>query len=236
MMAADIGILYLVPVPLAPGALHTLAPQVINVLHATHHFIVENARTARRFIKSTNPPYQIAALYITELSKHDQTDPAQHLAPLFAGHNVGILSEAGCPGIADPGSLLVQFAHAHGVNVVPLSGPSSICLALMASGMNGQRFQFHGYLSPKRDLLMIDLKRLEELARKDQATQIFIETPYRNTQVVETAFQVLSQDIVFCIAVDLTSDTEWTRTMQIKAWKAYALPELHKRPAVFCLG
>jgi 16S rRNA (cytidine1402-2'-O)-methyltransferase len=230
------GTLYLIPVPLAPDALHTLSSQIIEVLHATQHFVVENARTSRRFIKSTNPPYPIDSLVITELDKHDLTDARKHLEPLFDGRHVGVLSEAGCPGIADPGSVLVRFAHAHQVRVVPLTGPSSILLALMASGMNGQQFHFHGYLSAKKGQLNNDLKRLEDLVRKDRATQIFIEAPYRNTQVFEIALQVLSDETALCLAIDLTAGTEWIRTMKIGAWKKYAVPELHKRPAVFLIG
>ena len=230
------GTLYLIPVPLAADALHTLAPEIIAVLRSTNHFIVENARTARRFIKTTNPPYQIDALILTELSKHESNPAEQLLSPLFAGHNVGILSEAGCPGIADPGSALVQFAHRKGVRVVPLTGTSSLLLALMASGLNGQRFLFHGYLSPKKDVLAADLRRLEDISRRDDATQLFIETPYRNTQVVETALRVLADSTMFCIAVDLTSPAEWIQTLEVSAWRKATVPDLHKRPAVFCLS
>jgi len=230
------GTLYLIPVPIASDALHTLAPEVVTVLHTTAHFIVESARTARRFIKTTQPPYQIDSLHIVELNKHAPDSPELLLRPLIAGHNVGILSEAGCPGIADPGSALVQYAHRAGIKVVPLTGPSSVLLALMASGLNGQRFQFHGYLSPKRDQLATELKQLEDLSRRDTATQIFIETPYRNTQVLETALRLLAETTLLSIAVDLTSPGEWIRTLEIRAWRTCAIPNLHKRPAVFCLS
>lgn len=230
------GTLYLIPTPLFPGAVQTLSPQVVHVLHRTMYYIVENARTARRFMKSMNTPHPIHSLSITELDKHREDHPAILLTPLMEGHDVGVMSEAGCPGIADPGSALVMHAHTLGLPVVPLTGPSSIILALMASGLNGQRFQFHGYLSPKKDQLAVDLRRLEEISRKDSATQIFIETPYRNLQVIEIAFKTLKPATLFCVAMDLTSDTEFVRTLPIAKWKNTQLPEAHKRPAVFLMG
>ncbi len=230
------GVLYLIPVPLAPGSPDTLAPGTSRVIHRTTCFIVENARTARRFIKSTNPPYRVEALSITELDKHGSNDPAALLAPLFSGKNIGVMSEAGCPGIADPGSTLVHYAHDNGIRVVPLTGPSSILLALMASGLEGQRFQFHGYLSPKKAGLASDLRKLEDLARREKGTQIFIETPYRNLQIFEIALHVLAEDTMLCVAADLTGEEEWIRTFSIGQWKQLPKPDLHKRPAVFCIG
>ncbi len=229
------GTLYLIPVPLYPGALQTLSSQVIQIIHATNYFIVEDARTARRFIKSTNPPSSIESLHIVELNKHAEDDPMILLSPLLEGNDVGLMSESGCPGIADPGSNLVLRAHERGIHVVPLTGPSSILLTLMASGMNGQHFQFHGYLSPKKDQIASDIRRLEEISRKYKATQIFIETPYRNQQVIETAIRTLAPATLFCVGVDLTSASEMVRTLPISKWKEVSLPELHKRPSVFCL-
>lgn len=235
MKTAQTGRLYLIPVPLAGDALQTLSPQVITAIHGLRHFVVENARTARRFISTTNPPYRIDELEIVEIGKHDHGDPAELLAPLFGGLDMGMMSEAGCPGIADPGSELVRFAHEKRIKVIPLTGPSSILLALMASGLGGQQFSFHGYLAPKRDQLASDLRRLEGISAREHATQIFIETPYRNAQVMETALQVLGAETRFCVAVDLTSDTEWIRSMTIREWRQTEAPNLHKRPAVFCL-
>jgi 16S rRNA (cytidine1402-2'-O)-methyltransferase len=229
------GALFLIPTPLMADAIQTLSPQLIAVVHRLQYFIVENARTARRFIKSTNPVHPIDTLQITELNKHTEDDLQALLAPLLEGNDVGVMSEVGCPGIADPGSKLVLRAHQHGVGVVPLTGPSSIILTLMASGMNGQRFHFHGYLSPKKEHLASDLRKLEEISRRDRATQIFIETPYRNQQVLEVAMKILSPSTLFCIGVDLTSETEMVRTFSISAWKKNPLPDLHKRPTVFCL-
>lgn len=228
--------LYCIPVPLSDGALHTLTPHAIAVLHGIRHFVVENARTARRFIRSTDPLHAIDTLVISEIG--DSTVQEMHalLAPLRTGYDMGLMSEAGCPGIADPGAALVRAAHAEGITVVPLAGPSSILLAMMASGLGGQRFQFHGYLSHKKPQLTKDLMRLQTQAKRDQATQVFIETPYRNRQVIEAALTVLTPHTLLCIAADLTGPGEWIRTMTIGEWKAFSLPDLHKRPCVFCLG
>lgn len=235
MQINSTGTLYLIPTPLINGALQTLSPHAIQVIHTLQYFIAEDARTARRFIKQTAPPYSIDSLNITELDKHDTNDSDVLLAPLMKGLDVGVLSEAGCPGIADPGSDLVIAAHEKGIHVAPLTGPSSIVLALMASGLNGQRFQFHGYLSPKKEQLTADLRRLEALSHKEHATQIFIETPYRNKQVIEAALNTLLPTTLFCIAADLSCETEFIRTLPIKEWRGMAMPELHKRPCVFLL-
>lgn len=229
------GTLYLIPVPLAADGLDALTPRSVRIIHGLAHFVVENARTARRFIKTTDPPYSIQSLTITEIGKHEDIPPETLLAPLLAGHDMGLMSEAGCPVVADPGSDLVRFAHERGIKVIPLAGPSSILMALMASGLGGQQFQFHGYLSPQRNELARALKTLESSSTRDQATQVFIETPYRNTQVVTTALEVLADQTWFTVAVDLTAETEWVRTMRIADWKKASLPDLHKRPAVFCL-
>lgn len=233
--ASTTGRLYLIPTPLLPGAVQTLPPHSVQIMHTTYYYIAENARSARRLIKASDPPFALNAVHVSELDKHNAQDIGGMLAPAFAGHHIGLLSEAGCPGVADPGSAVVLRAHAIGVKVVPLIGPSSVVLALMASGLNGQQFQFHGYLSPKKEHLSTDLRRLEDASRKDQITQIFIETPYRNRQVTDTAFKVLSPSTLFCIAADLTGENEFILTMTIAEWRRYNLPELHKRPAVFCL-
>lgn len=227
--------LFLIPIPLIPGALQTLSPQVIDVVQRTQYFVVENARTARRFIKLTNPAHPIDHLHIVELDKHRQNLPAELLAPILEGRDIGMMSEAGCPGIADPGSELVRYAHEHGIRVAPLTGPSSIILALMASGMNGQQFQFHGYLPPKKEQMARALKRIEDVSRREKSTQIFIETPYRNQQIIDAALNVLSTSTLFCVAADLTAENEYVRTLAIAAWRQETLPDFQKRPAVFCL-
>ncbi len=156
------------------------------------------------------------------------------LKPALDGHDLGILSEAGCPGIADPGAKLVELAHRRGVEVVPLVGPSSILLALMASGMNGQSFAFHGYLSAKSPA--DDLKRLEQLAVKRRQTQVFIETPYRNKAIIEQVLRVLQPGTRFCIAADLTLATQFVQTKTIGEWRKAPPMGLDKRPVVFLVG
>jgi len=230
------GKLYLFPTPLSENAIHTLPTYVIEKLHQIDVFIAERAKTARHFIKATKPPHPIQALTVHELGKYTEiAEWRQYLDAALEGKDIGLLSEAGCPGIADPGAEIVRLAYEKGLEVVPFVGPSSILLALMASGMNGQEFSFKGYLSPKKPQLAKDLKTLEQVSQRFHQTQIFIETPYRNQALVETALQALSPSTRFCIACDLTAPTEWTRTLTIAEWKETKLPDLHKRPAIFLL-
>ena len=151
------------------------------------------------------------------------------------GNDLGLLSEAGCPAVADPGALIVQLAHQKEIEVIPMVGPSSLLLALMASGMNGQQFCFNGYLSPKRPLLQKDLKRLEQQSARFDQTQLFIETPYRNQALIETALRTLSPETFFCIAANLTLPNQYVKTKRIKAWRKETIPDLHKQPAVFLI-
>jgi len=231
-----LGKLYLFPSTLAEGATHTIPQYVIEKLHEIDVFVAERAKTARRFIKSTQPTRPISVLTVHELGKYtDVSEWRQFLDAAQEGKDIGLLSEAGCPGVADPGAEIVKLAYEKGMEVVPFVGPSSILLALMASGMNGQQFCFHGYLSPKKPQLIQDLKRLEQSSQRFRQTQIFIETPYRNQALVETAIQTLSPNTQFCIACDLTASTEWIKTQTIVTWKKDKLPNLHKRPAIFLL-
>ncbi|MEM1320190.1 MAG: SAM-dependent methyltransferase [Bacteroidota bacterium] len=231
------GKLYLIPVPLGEGALATIPSYVIERLHQLRYLVAERAKSARHFIKSTHPKLALQELNISELNKRTRPEEVQQLlAPALAGEDMGLLSEAGCPAVADPGAQLVALAHRKGIQVVPLVGPSSILLALMASGMNGQQFCFHGYLPPKRPELASALKRLEQAALRHQQTQLFIETPYRNKGLIEQALQVLSPKTRFCIAADLTLPTEYVQTLRISEWRKAKLPDLHKRPAIFLIG
>ena len=231
------GKLYLIPVPLGEGGEQAIPAYVIEHLHQLHFFIAERARTARRFISSTKPPHAISELTFYEINKHTPPEErAQFLAVAEEGQNIGLLSEAGCPGVADPGAFIVQTAHEKDIEVVPLVGPSSILLGLMASGMNGQNFCFHGYLPPKKPELMRELKFLEQRVFKHRQTQIFIETPYRNKGLIEASINTLSPDMLFCIAADLTLPTEYIRTQTIAEWRKTDIPDLHKRPAIFLLG
>jgi len=237
--------LYLIPTPIAENALHTIPPYVQEIARGLEIFIAERAKTARHFIKSLHPPRPIQEMVFTELQPHPGPPPmggneiaadeaeATFLAAIKSDKDVGLLSEAGCPGVADPGAAIVALAHEKGVKVVPLVGPSSLLLALMASGMNGQRFAFHGYLSPKRPELARDLRRLESLARQHDQTQIFIETPYRSQMVLEVALENLAADTPFGVAQDLTGAGEFVRSLPIKEWKKLENTALEKLPGVF---
>jgi len=186
-MAQQRGRLFLLPSPILEGELHSIPADVIRVLHSLDYFIVERARTARRYISMTKPDKAIDSLSIMEITVSDisEIEIQQALAPALEGNDIGIMAEAGLPAIADPGNIYVAMAHQMDIEVVPMSGPSSIFMALMASGLEGQRFMFHGYLSAKKDELGKQLHDLEVRADKDDATQIFIEAPYRNHQVME---------------------------------------------------
>ncbi|GAB5555584.1 MAG: SAM-dependent methyltransferase [Saprospiraceae bacterium] len=230
------GTLFLIPTPIAEAAVHTLPAYVVDQLHQLDLFIAERAKTARRFIRDTNPPRPISELTFYELNKRTTPEERQtFLEPALAGKDIGLMSEAGCPGVADPGALVVAQAHQLGVKVVPLVGPSSILMALMASGMNGQSFAFHGYLSVKPPDLAKDLKRLEQQSARNKQTQLFIEAPYRNRGMFEQALKVLAPSTRFGIALDLTAPEEYVKTFRIKDWPKEKWPELHKRPAIFLL-
>lgn len=235
--------LYLLPCPIADDALHTIPPYVQDIARRLDVFIVERAKTARHFIKSLGPARPIQEMIFSELAQHpvpgnkEPTEAGQVFREaVAAGKDVGLLSEAGCPGIADPGAEIVALAHRTGVRVVPLVGPSSLFLALMASGMNGQRFAFHGYLSPKRPELARDLRRLEQLARQHDQTQLFIETPYRSQMVLEVALEALQPDTAFGVAQDLTGTAEMIRSQPVREWHKSDPITLVKAPAVFLVG
>lgn len=231
-------VLYLIPVPIAENALHTLPPYVQDIARRLDIFIVERAKTARHFIKSLGPEKPIREMVFTEIPEHTHAEAAEKtfLEAVSAGKDVGLLSEAGCPGVADPGAGIVALAHREGVRVMPLVGPSSLLLALMASGMNGQRFAFHGYLSPKRPELARDLRRLEQLTRQHDQTQLFIETPYRSQMVLEVALETLQPDTIFSVAQDLTGAGELIRSLPVREWRKAGKVELAKAPAVFLIG
>ena len=231
------GKLYLIPTPLGEATLQTIPTYVVEIVHALHTFIAERAKTARHFIKATVPPYPLSNVTVFEIEEKTQSVDYKELIPIFnAGKNVGLMSEAGCPGVADPGAVVVEWAHKQGIEVVPLVGPSSILLALMASGMNGQSFAFQGYLAAKRADLGKDLTRMEALAHKNTQTQIFIETPYRNRQFIETALAILQPQTKFCIAADLTLPTQYIVTKTIAEWRKTVLPDLHKHATIFLIN
>ncbi len=230
------GKLYLIPSPLGEDAIHTIPPYVVDIIHRLDYFIAERAKTARHFIKQTQPLKAFSELTFYELNKRTPLEEQRtFLDDTLKGHDIGLLSEAGCPGIADPGAMIVKLAYEKEIEVVPLVGPSSILMALMASGMNGQQFCFHGYLSPKKPELIKALKRLEQESRRLKQTQIFIETPYRNHSFIDAALQALNPKTKFCIACDISLSTAYIKTYSIQKWKSIKRPDLHKRPAIFLL-
>ena len=232
----ELGKLVLIPTTLSEDPQAGLHPCTQLHIRSLRYFIVEQARTARRWIKAVCPEIDIQTLQITELDSHDPHPGYRDiLLPALSGHSIGLMSEAGCPGVADPGANVVAEAHQLGIRVAPLVGPSALLLALMGSGMSGQSFCFHGYLSAKKPQLVQDLRRLESLATKLKQTQLFIEAPYRNHQILETAIQSLQPHTRLCVAVDLTGSTEWIYTTTIARWRNIQV-DLHKRPAIFLIG
>jgi 16S rRNA (cytidine1402-2'-O)-methyltransferase len=228
--------LYLIPVPIAENALHTIPSYAADIARGLEFFIVERAKTARHYIKALVPLKPLPELTFVEISPDGKPGEAEQtfLNAVRAGKNVGLLSEAGCPGVADPGAGIVALAHREGVRVVPLVGPSSLLLALMASGMNGQCFAFHGYLSPKRPELAADLRRLEQSVDRQNQTQLFIETPYRSQMVLEVALATLRPDTFFGVAQDISGAGEMIRALRVREWPKGT--ELAKAPAVFMVG
>ncbi len=231
------GTLYLIPTVLSDSAplAQVLPSGNATVVVRLKHFIVENVRTARRFLKQVDKSIDIDGLTFYELNQH--TDLAQiggYLQPLEQGEDIGIISEAGCPAIADPGADVVALAQRRGAKVVPLVGPSSILLSLMASGFNGQSFAFHGYLPIDKNERAQRLKLLERRIYAEHQTQIFIETPYRNRQMVEDLCKNLQPQTKLCIASDITGATESIRTHTIADWKK-SLPDIGKVPCIFLI-
>ncbi|SHI31794.1 16S rRNA (cytidine1402-2'-O)-methyltransferase [Hymenobacter daecheongensis DSM 21074] len=231
------GTLYLIPTILADEtAAQVLPAQVAARVAALSCFLVENARTARRFIKSVAPQHVIETLAISVIDKDStEAEISAALKPVLAGQDAGVISEAGCPGVADPGAEIARLAHRLGIKVVPLVGPSSLLLALMASGMNGQSFAFHGYLPIERAQRAGALRALEKQALTQHQTQLFIETPYRNMQLLEDLLAHLHPGTRLCIAANLTAPDEFIRTDTVAGWKG-KLPQIHKQPAVFLIG
>lgn len=230
------GKLYLLPTTLGDGdPMQVLPVYVKEIIEKLDYFIVENEKTARRFIKTILPEKSQPSLQLSLLNK--RTTPEEiptFLTPCNQGIDVGILSEAGCPGIADPGADVVRIAHQQDIQVVPMVGPSSILLTMMASGMNGQNFAFHGYLPIDKSARKNEIKKLERLSLEHNQAQIFIETPYRNEQLLKDLVSYLSPNTSLCIGCDVTLKTEYIKTQPISAWKKTPT-HLHKRPALFIL-
>jgi 16S rRNA (cytidine1402-2'-O)-methyltransferase len=231
------GNLYLIPTPLGETGFEAGLPAInMQILQQIDTYIVEELRTARRFLRKAGYTKDFGTVTFNLLNEHTpDEEAASMLENAMAGQHIGLLSEAGLPCIADPGNIVVRLAHRKGIRVIPLTGPSSIMLALMASGLNGQNFVFHGYLPVKPDERTKTLRELEQAASRGHQTQIFIETPYRNMAMLESIVKTCNPLLTVCIAADLTLETEWIRSMTVGEWKKQK-PELHKRPAVFLLG
>lgn len=232
----NFGTLYLIPVPLAPDASSkSFTPYLIETINQLNEYIVENEKTARHFLKEAGLKIPQKDLIIHDYGKHNrQNDKNEFFKGLLAGNNVGLMSEAGCPGIADPGADLILMAHKKGIKVVPLVGPSSILMALMASGFNGQSFAFQGYLPIDKTQRVKKLKELETLATKHQQTQIFIETPFRNNAMLDDILKNCNTKTQLCIACNLTANDELVQTKTISQWTK-SVPDLHKKPSIFIL-
>lgn len=228
--------LFLIPVPLGETEHRQVLPDYNrDVVLTIKHFIVENVRSARRFLKKVEPSIVIDELTFYELNKH--TSPEQvagYLTPLANGESVGVISEAGCPAVADPGADIVAIAQQKQYRVVPLVGPSSILMALMGSGFNGQSFSFHGYLPIDASARAERVKMLESRIYTENQTQLFIETPYRNNKLLEELIRVCRPTTQLCIASNITCEDEWIRTLPVREWKN-KLPDLNKKPTIFLI-
>jgi 16S rRNA (cytidine1402-2'-O)-methyltransferase len=232
------GRLYLVPnlLGVVPPA-SVLPLRTIEVARKLRHYVVETPKVARQFLKALGTQHALQTLQLSELNEHTPSDRIDALlAPPLDGEDVGLLSDAGCPIVADPGAALVAAAHRLRIPVVPLVGPSAVLLALMASGMNGQSFAFHGYLPAKLPARSAALKALDQAVQRTGATQLFIETPYRNEAMVDAVLETCSAATRFCVAADLTLASELVVSRTIAAWRSETCPALAKRPAMFLLG
>jgi len=231
---AKTGTVYLIPIPVADGALHTLSPEITTLTGKLGYYFVENVRTTRRFLRSLHKDLVIDSLHFSEIDKHTGPNTALLIQWLKEGHDIGIMSEAGCPGIADPGAELVAAAQNIGIKVVPLVGPSSLILALMASGLNGQSFCFTGYLPVKEPMRSKRIKDLEAISLKENQTQLFIETPYRNDHLLEDLLKNCNPKTRLCIAQNITAANELIKTKTIAEWSK-KIPIIGKVPAVFLI-
>ena len=230
------GKLFLIPNTLGDSNPMDVLPHTVQrAIELMDTFVVENEKDARRFIKSICPEKVQASLKLSTLNK--RTEKSEHFAmikPCLEGQNIGLMSDAGCPGVADPGAAIVKLAHENGIQVIPLVGPSSILLAVMASGMNGQSFAFNGYLPIEKGEKKAMLKNLEKLSVDKNQSQLFIETPYRNNKMLEDLLQTLQPSTSICVAADITLPTEYIKTLSVSQWKKTKV-DLHNRPCIFII-
>lgn len=237
MDKATQGTLFLIPTVIADDTMREVIPaQVIEALKPIRYFLAEDVRTARRYLSSLKIYERIELLSFSVLNKDTKENELETmLAPIASGHHIGIISESGCPGIADPGALAVSVAHRKGITVKPLVGPSSILLALMGSGLNGQQFAFHGYLPIEPKECIQKIKSLEKESAAKHQTQILIETPFRNNHILKNLIGSLSPHTLLCVAFNLTGKGEFLQTLPVAAWKK-SIPTLGKEPAVLFLA
>jgi 16S rRNA (cytidine1402-2'-O)-methyltransferase len=230
------GKLYLIPTVIADETQHAVIPaHVRNVLPSIQHFLAEDVRTARRYLSSLKIFESIETLHFQVLDKKTkETELKEFFKPVEEGYHLGVLSESGCPGVADPGALAAKYAHEHDIRVVPLVGPSSLLLSLMASGLNGQRFSFHGYLPIDGKDRVQAIRELENESKQKNQTQLFIETPYRNQAVFNDLIKTLSPDTKLCVAYDITGNRELIQMKSVTEWRKQVLT-LDKIPCVFLL-
>lgn len=235
--STDLGTLYLLPSAMSDAPVDCVIPRGnVEVIRSLRHFIVENVRTTRRWLKRVDRAIDIDSLTFEVLDEHTaRCDVAAMLAPLTRGESIGVISEAGCPAVADPGAAAVAEAHRMGARVVPMVGPSSIIMSLMASGMNGQQFTFLGYLPVDRQARSAALKEMQRRVSRDNVTQVFIETPYRNNRLIEELCRQLPGDIQLCVAADLTGDGESIVSRPLSLW-AKSTYDYGKTPAIFVIG
>lgn len=231
------GTLYLIPTPIGgPNAEAVIPAEVLAITRKIEHFVVEELRTARRYLSSIGVERPIAELQLAELNEHTPPETVEELiAPLLAGQSVGLMSEAGLPAVADPGALLVAAAHRHGVVVRPLVGPSSLMLTLMASGLNGQRFAFVGYLPVKPEERKRAIRQLEQRSRSEGQTQLFIEAPYRNAKLFDDLVRQCADSTLITVGCDLTLPDGFVRTQSAAQWRKQNAPSINKRNTVFAL-
>lgn len=233
---STLGVLYLIPIPIAEEQLHTIPESVKALSVSLKYYFVENVRTARRYLKQVDKSINIDTITFSEINQRNPADINLLKLWLEAGYEVGVMSEAGCPGVADPGSILVEKAQEMGAKVIPQVGPSSILLALMASGFNGQSFRFGGYLPIKNPMRLKAIKQMEDWSKQRDETQIFIETPYRNAALVEDLIQQCKGTTKLCIAANITGETEMVKTMPLSQWKKhYQLLDIQKTPCIFLI-
>ena len=232
--------LYLIPCPISDDTAVADVTPASNqaIINSLDYFIVENTRSARRFLSKSGYARAIDDATFVELNEHttSPTEIAKMIEPLKAGRSAGVISEAGVPAVADPGQAVVELCHKHNIRVVPLVGPSSILMAVMASGLSGQSFAFNGYLPIKEPERSKTIKRLESRARAEHQSQLFIEAPYRNVKLLEQMLKTLNLETRLCIACDITSQSEFIRTQSVAQWQKSSLPDIQKRPAIFIIG